>query len=302
VPNRNVWAKGLKQVVIYVPVIHAGYEGFLQRHSDADEILLLGDGFRALFRSLAKDIRALPAHRAAQYLSLTVRRPHIRVIQPEDLPGAVLTGAVLVMPDEDIMHSLASLHGFHLNRQLVFDKTFLRWDREWSQARQPVDFDGTITSDQLPRKFIAEAQRLSRGSSDWWRQVGAVAVRDEEIIAGAWNRHYPTEYSPYIDGDPRDAFARGVRPDLSTALHAEAELIAQAARDGLRLAGADLYCTTFPCPACARLIVSTHFKRCFFAGPYSILAGEQTLRAAEIEVIFVDTQNLSSMSAKIDES
>ena len=55
------------------------------------------------------------------------------------------------------MHSLASLHDLHLNRQLVFDRTFLRWDREWSQARRPVDFDGTITSDQLPRKFIAEA-------------------------------------------------------------------------------------------------------------------------------------------------
>ena len=265
-------------------------------------MLLLGDGFRALFRSLAKEIRALPARRAAEYLSLTVRRPHIRVIQPEDLPEAIVADAVLVMPDEDIMHSLVSLHDLHLNRQLVFDKTFLRWDRDWSQARRPVDFDGTITSDELPRKFIAEAQCLSRSSSDWWRQVGAVAVRDDEIIASAWNKHYPTEYSPYIDGDPRDAFARGIRPDLSTALHAEAGLIAQAARDGLRLAGADLYCTTFPCPACARLIASVNFKRCFFAGPYSILAGEQTLRAAEIEVIFVDTEKPNSMRAMIDEN
>ena len=55
----------MKQVLLYLPVIHAGYEAFLQRHSDAAEILLLGNGFTADYPSLAKDIRALPAARAA---------------------------------------------------------------------------------------------------------------------------------------------------------------------------------------------------------------------------------------------
>ena len=53
----------MKQVLLYLPVIHAGYEAFLRKHSDAAGILLLGHGFTADYPSLAKDIRALPAAR-----------------------------------------------------------------------------------------------------------------------------------------------------------------------------------------------------------------------------------------------
>jgi len=58
----------VKQLLLYLPVIHSGYEGFLARHADAAEILLLGSGFTAAYPSLAKDIRALPPARAAEYL------------------------------------------------------------------------------------------------------------------------------------------------------------------------------------------------------------------------------------------
>jgi dCMP deaminase len=71
-------------------------------------------------------------------------------------------------------------------------------------------------------------------------------------------------------------------------LHAEASIIAAAARDGVSLRGADLYVTTFPCPSCARLIAQAGFARCFFAGPYSVLDGEEVLRAAGIELLWVD--------------
>src|SRR5260370_41215177 len=105
-----------------------------------------------------------------------------------------------------------------------------------------------------------------------------------------WNHQQPSEYAPYLSGDPSVAFERVTRADLSTAIHAEAALLAGAARDGTTLAGADLYTTTFPCPACARLIAEAGFVRCFFAGQYSVLAGEQTLRAAGISLIWVDTR------------
>jgi dCMP deaminase len=79
-----------------------------------------------------------------------------------------------------------------------------------------------------------------------------------------------------------------VAVELSTALHAEAAIVASAARDGLPLAGADLYVSTFPCPGCARLVAEAGFRRCYFAGPYSLLGGETVLRAAGVELIWVD--------------
>jgi dCMP deaminase len=279
----------VKQVLLYLPVLHAGYEEFLTRHADAAEILLLGSGFRRAYPSLAKDIRALPPERAAGYLRLVTPRAAIRVIEPADLPG-VLTGDEIVMPDEEITRDLAQRLDLGAGRAVALDRTFLRWDREWAAAQVPVTFDGEISAGELPREMIGTAETVARRSSDWWRQVGAVAARDGTVLGCAWNQHHPTEYAPYVNGDPRDGFARGVRADLSTAIHAEAALIARAARDGPSLAGADLYTTTFPCPACARLVAEAGFGRCYFAGQYSVLDGEQVLRAAGISLIWVDTR------------
>ena len=279
----------MKQVLLYLPVIHAGYEAFLRRHADAAEILLLGSGFTADYPSLAKDIRALPAAHAAGYLRLDGGDASIRVVEPAGLAAAV-TGDPLVLPDEEVMRDIADRYELGAGRSLVFDRTFLRWDRDWATANTPVNFDGEITAAELPRELLGRAQALAGRSSDWWRQVGAVAARAGQVLGAAWNHHLPTEYAPYLNGDPRDAFERGIRADLSTAIHAEAALIAGAARDGTSLAGADLYTTTFPCPACARLIAEAGFARCFFAGQYSVLDGEQTLRARGISLIWVDTR------------
>jgi dCMP deaminase len=282
----------LKQVLLYLPVIHAGYEDFLARHSDAAEILLLGTGFRAEFPSLAKDIRALPPDRAAGYLASRGGQPPVRVVEPAGLAAALGSGT-LVLPDEEVMRELAARHGLDRGRTLVFDRTFLRWDRAWSTAAAPAGFDSEITIADLPRELLGTARRLAERSSDWWRQVGAVAARDRRVLACAWNRHHPTEYAPYLDGDPRDGFGRGVRSDLSTAIHAEAAVVARAAAGGIPLAGADLYTTTFPCPACARLIAEAGFARCLFAGGYSVLQGEQVLRAAGVALIRVADERAS---------
>ena len=277
-----------KQVLLYLPVVHAGHEAFFARHADAAEVLLLGGGFKHVFKSLAKDIRALPPERAAQFLRLLLPDTPITVIEPADLPTAV-TADVLVLPDEDITRNLADAHRLRDKHQVIFDKTFLRWDREWSQAQRPAAYDGTVAADDLPKRMLATAQELAGRSSDWWRQVGAIAARDDRVLAVAWNHHWTSEYAPYIDGDPRDSFSRGVRADLSTAMHAEASIVAQAAREGFSLHGADLFVTTFPCPACARLVAEAGFVRCYFAGPYSVLDGDDVLRAAGVELLWVDT-------------
>jgi dCMP deaminase len=283
----------LKQVLLYLPVIHAGYEAFLERHADAGEVLLLGTGFTTCFPSLAKDIRALdPGHaasylRSASFLRTVAGGPRIAVVEPAGLAAAV-SGDVLVLPDEQVTRDLTARYRLADGRTVIFDRTFLRWDRNWSTAERPVSAGTRIAVDELSRALLGRADEVAGRSSDWWRQVGAVVARDGVVQCYAWNRHHPTEYAPYLDGDPRDAFERGVRADLSTAIHAEAAVVAQAARDGIRLAGADLYVSTFPCPACARLIAETGFRRCFFARAYSVLDGEQVLRAAGVELIWVD--------------
>ncbi|MFJ3896319.1 MULTISPECIES: deoxycytidylate deaminase [unclassified Streptomyces] len=277
----------MKQTILYLPVVHAGYEAFLQRHADSDEILILGRRFSGVFPKLAKEIRALSPERAVEHARLIVPDTRVLLLEPEDLADAVRAD-VVVLPDEDIMHKFVELPDFPAEARLRFETTFLRWDREWSRATKPVRFDHRVSRAGLDRRLMARTVSEARRSSDWWRQVGAVAVRDGEILKVAHNHHHPTEYAPYIDGDPRNDFSRGLRPDLSTAIHAEASLVADAAREGVGLSGAELYVSTFPCPACARLVVETGFRTCFFAGPYSMLDGEEILRAGGVELVWVD--------------
>jgi dCMP deaminase len=263
------------QLLLYLPVLHAGYEAFLGRHVGA-EVLVLGGSVLAEYPVLAKEIRALAPARAAAILGA-------RVVERSDL--AELAGP-LVVPDEEIMRDLVDR--YDLADRTTFERTFLRWDRSWSQPGRMAEHAGTVDTSELAYHLMGAAATEAERSSDWWRQVGAVAARGGEILDVAHNTHQPTEYAPYLDGDPRNDFHRGERADLSTALHAEAAIVGRAARNGRPLAGADLYVSTFPCPACARLVAAAGFARCYFAGPYAVLDGDAVLRAASVEPIWVD--------------
>ncbi|MFC1409190.1 cytidine/deoxycytidylate deaminase family protein [Streptacidiphilus sp. N1-12] len=278
----------MKQVLLYLPVFHAGYEALFTRHADAAGALLLGESFADDHPVLKKEIRALSSDTAARALKAATGLSRVTVVERVDLPAAVVADT-LVVPDEELMRDIVVRYRLDQGRTVVYERTFLRWDRSWSQVQRPAEYDGIVATDELSRSLLGRAAEEAGLSSDWWRQVGAVAVRDGEVIDVAHNQHRPTEYTPYLDGDPRNDFSRGLRMDLSTAIHAEAMLVARAAGSGVPLAGADLYVSTFPCPACARLVAEAGFRRCFFAGPYAVLDGDAILRAAGVELIWVDT-------------
>lgn len=88
-------------------------------------------------------------------------------------------------------------------------------------------------------------------------------------------------------GDPRSNFFQGVGLDLSTATHAEAGLIAAAARAGRSTDGATMFVTTYPCPPCAKLIAGAGIARLYYRDGYAVLDGADVLAAAGIEVVHV---------------
>ena len=279
----------MKQILAYIPVLHAGYEHFLRKHDDAEELLLIGREFAAIYPALAKEIRALDPADVASYLRCSFPGLRIRVVQPDDLAGQ-LVADTLVAPDEEMMRAIVGRWALDAGeRRVRYDATFLRWDRKWSLEARPAEYDGSVTADGFARMVAGLAEIEGNRSSDWWRRVGAAIVRDGRLLEIAHNTHQPTEYAPYIDGDPRNEFHRGIRPDLSTAIHAEAEVIGRFARTGRATLGADIYVSAFPCPPCARLIAAAGFRRCFFRGSYAVLDGERVLRDAGVEVVWVDT-------------
>lgn len=271
-------------LIAYVPVIHRGYVELFRRFSASHELYLFDTPLIHLFDYLRKEIRALVPQEAKAALTSLIRRD-IGLVGPAHLQGINGAHYHVVMPDEDVC-VLTAQH-YLRDCEVTFERTFLRWDRTNTTAEQPVHYDRMLPVTELDRELLGYAFTEARKSSDWWRQVGAVLVRDGKPLLVAHNSHVPTEYSPYIDGDPRNAFSKGVNIELGTVLHAEKALICEAARRGIRTEGTYLYTTTFPCPPCAKAVAAAGITRCYYREGYTMLDGERDLRDAGVEVILV---------------
>ena len=272
----------MKAAIAYIPVIHKGHREFCQKVKP-DVLYVLGRSILAKFPVLERDVRALPPEEivvSARALSLA---PKVEVLEEKNITG--LSGAEIVFAEDEVTRALAA--EYFKDKPVSFERVFLRWDKMGAVTSYPVSPDIVISKKDFGKKLIELASKEAEKSSDWWRQVGAILVKDGEVILSNFNAHKPTENAPNIDGDPRSNLNAGEGPGIYTSLHAEAGIIAEAARKGISLEGASLYLTTFPCSNCATQIAETGIKEIYFAGGYSNLNGERNLKAAGIKIIRV---------------
>ena len=191
----------------------------------------------------------------------------------------------IVMPDEDLMRYFAEK--YLPDCQITFEKVFLRWDKPITLRENIIDPNRVISQKDFDKQMMKLAFAAADKSSDWWRQIGAVAVKGDKVLFARYNRHLPSPNSPYENGDPRNNFDAGEHLDLYTSIHAEAGIIAEAAKKGVSLDGATIYSTTFPCPVCAKLIVEAGIKKVFYSSGYSLIDAEKLFKQYEIDIILV---------------
>ncbi|HWC57422.1 MAG TPA: deaminase [Candidatus Paceibacterota bacterium] len=277
-----------KAIVLYMPVIHRGYTDFLQRNQPADIVLLTANGCKGIDKAIAdqlsRDIRSIPAEEVGAYLHAKFPGLRIRIIDDFEGSKSFLNQfSSLVMPDEDISHSLEKLVPL---ATIEYDPAFLRWDWRNTTFPKEVLSDHPVSVNELDRHMLLEAQKIAIKSSDFWRQVGAVVQTGSGLLL-AFNKHMPTEMEPYINGDMRLIMKPGESPEVCSALHAERGIITQAAKKGISLEGKNMYVTTFPCLGCAQMIAATGVKKLFFKEGYSNQNATEVLKAAEVEIIRV---------------
>jgi dCMP deaminase len=269
--------------VAYVPVLHEGYWRFLERHASGRPFYVIGRELYADYRPLAKDVRALePGLVAAAVRSWDV----CSSVEVLDVAGAerlAASGASLVLPAEDVSYQL--VERFFSRSPVRYDTVFLRWDKTRTvQLLEPRVSRQVGVEEALADVGVA-AEAAALDSVDWWRQVGAAIRFADGTVRAVANEHGPNRLSAYAVGDPRSNFYKGVELELSTATHAEARLIAEAARDGLSTRGAVVYVTDFPCPPCAKLLAAASIERLYFRTGYAVLDGSDVLEDAGIEVV-----------------
>jgi dCMP deaminase len=77
----------------------------------------------------------------------------------------------------------------------------------------------------------------------------------------------------------------GMRAELCYAIHAEQNAIIQAAKLGVSIDGATLYCTHQPCSVCAKMIINAGIKKIIYQHGYPDAFSLQLIHDAGIDLI-----------------
>lgn len=103
------------------------------------------------------------------------------------------------------------------------------------------------------------------------RHVGAIIVKNKRILTTGYNGAPSGIKSCTERGECiriRDGVQSGTRAEYCYAVHAEQNALIQAAKLGISVDGATLYCTHQPCSMCTRLIINAGIKRVVYAEGY----------------------------------
>jgi dCMP deaminase len=114
------------------------------------------------------------------------------------------------------------------------------------------------------------------------KHVGALLVRERIILS--------TGYNGSIRGMPHcDEVGHLMENGHCVAtIHAEANAILQAARNGVRIEGADIYTSASPCWSCFKLIANAGIKRIVYGEFYREERSFEVARSLGIELLEVD--------------
>jgi len=132
--------------------------------------------------------------------------------------------------------------------------------------------------------FMEVARVVARRATCLRRQVGAVLVRDNRILATGYNGA-PSGIKHCLDtGCLREQLGipSGERHELCRAVHAEQNVIIQAALHGVTTTGSTLYVTCQPCFICAKMLINAGIERVVCEGPYPDAMAGQILKEAGV--------------------
>ena len=127
--------------------------------------------------------------------------------------------------------------------------------------------------------FMNIARQAATRSTCDRKHVGAVIVRDKTILS--------TGYNGSIRGMPHcDDVGHLMQAGHCVAtVHAEANAIIQAAKNGVRIEGAEIYTTASPCWDCFKLVVNAGIRTVYYGEFYRDERSTQVARQLGIDLI-----------------
>lgn len=131
--------------------------------------------------------------------------------------------------------------------------------------------------------FLKIASVVAERSTCLRRQIGAVAVRDKHILATGYNGAPAGLTDCLTLGCIRNKLniPSGHLHEICRAVHAEQNVIIQAALHGISLEGATIYCTNIPCILCKKMLINVKIKRFVTYAPYEKSSYETFINFSE---------------------
>src|SRR5512135_3923348 len=135
--------------------------------------------------------------------------------------------------------------------------------------------------------FMEIAHLVKRRATCLRRQVGAVLVKDKNVLATGYNGA-PSGIEHCLDrGCLREQLGipSGERHEICRGLHAEQNAIIQAAKHGTTINGSTLYCTHLPCVICSKMIINAGITKIVYGEGYPDQLGLEMLNEAGITLV-----------------
>jgi dCMP deaminase len=127
--------------------------------------------------------------------------------------------------------------------------------------------------------FMNIAHQAATRSTCPRKHVGAVIVRDKTILSTGYNGSLPG--LPHCE----DVGCMMEEGHCVATVHAEANAILQAAKNGVMISGGELYTTASPCWSCFKLIATAGVKTIYYGEFYRDQRSLEIARSAGVELI-----------------
>ena len=138
--------------------------------------------------------------------------------------------------------------------------------------------------DKWDQRFMEMADLVSTWASCYQpnRKIGAVIVKNKRVMTTGYNGAPAGIKTCRERGEclrRKLNIPSGQRQELCYAVHAEQNAIIQAAKLGISIDGATLYCTHQPCVVCSKILINAGIKRIVYANPYPDKLAQEMLHA-----------------------
>lgn len=134
--------------------------------------------------------------------------------------------------------------------------------------------------------YMEMAEVAKKRSTCMRRQVGAVIVKSQRILASGYNGAPSGITHCEETGCLRQQLnvPSGERHELCRGLHAEQNAIIQAALHGVGIKGSTIYVTHKPCIICTKMMINAGIRKLIYKGDYPDDLSERMLEESGIIV------------------